>query len=187
LDRRRQLLEALFNEFAAGGIGDRSLRDVAAAVGTSHRMLLHHFGSREDLLIAIVEEAERRQMSLVPDLPMDPSEGFAVMWADLSRPELRQVERLFFECYARAAQGEEPFTRIIPGAVDGWLREVEVLNRGGDVPYDGAMARLGLAVTRGLLLDLVATNDDAGVNAAADAFVALLRAYLPPGTDTPRA
>jgi AcrR family transcriptional regulator len=188
LARRRQLLGALFDEFAARGIGDRSLRDIAAAVGTSHRMLLHHFGSREDLLVAIVEEAERRQMSVVPDLPMNPADGFAAMWADLSRPELRQVERLFFECYSRAAQGEKPFTRMVPGAVDDWLREVEALNIGGaDVPYDGAMARLGLAVTRGLLLDLVATDDDAGVDAAAKAFAHLLSAYLPPETGTPRA
>ena len=171
--RRRQLLEAVFEEFARGGIGDRSLRDVAAAVGTSHRMLLHHFGSREDLLIAIVEEAEHRQMALVPELPMDPSDGFAAMWADLRRPELRHLERLFFECYSRAAQGEKPFTRMVPGAVDGWLREVEAAAAG--VPYDGAMARLGLAVTRGLLLDLVATEDEAGVDAAAEAFVQLLR------------
>jgi AcrR family transcriptional regulator len=171
LQRRRQLLDALFDEFAAGGIGDRSLREVAAAVGTSHRMLLHHFGSREDLLIAIVEEAERRQMALVPDLPMNPAEGFAAMWADLRRPELRQLERLFFECYSRAAQGEKPFTRMIPGAVDGWLREVEA---SAHAPFDRAMARLGLAVTRGLLLDLVATSDEAGVDAAAKAFVSLL-------------
>jgi AcrR family transcriptional regulator len=174
LERRRRLLDALFEEFATGGIGDRSLRDVAAAVGTSHRMLLHHFGSREDLLIAIVEEAERRQMALVPDLPMDPAEGFAAMWADLRRPELRHLERLFFECYSRAAQGEKPFTRMIPGAVDGWLREVEAGNVGADAPYDRALARLGLAVTRGLLLDLVATNDEAGVDAAAQAFIELL-------------
>ncbi|HEY0226335.1 MAG TPA: TetR/AcrR family transcriptional regulator [Mycobacterium sp.] len=172
LARRRELLEALFDEFAAGGIGDRSLRDVAAAVGTSHRMLLHHFGSREDLLIAVVEEAERRQMALVGDLPTDPAEGFAAMWADLRRPELRQLERLFFECYSRAAQGEKPFTRMVPGAVDDWLHEVDASAAG--VPYDGAMARLGLAVTRGLLLDLVATNDEAGVDAAAQAFVKLL-------------
>jgi AcrR family transcriptional regulator len=173
LTRRRQLLEALFEEFARGGIGDRSLRDVAAAVGTSHRMLLHHFGSRDDLIIAIVEEAERRQMALVPELPMDPADGFAAMWADLRRPELRHLERLFFECYARAAQGEKPFTRMVPGAVDGWLQEVEAATAG--VAYDGAMARLGLAVTRGLLLDLVATEDEAGVDAAAQAFVQLLR------------
>jgi len=177
LARRRQLLDALFDEFAAGGVGNRSLRDVAAAVGTSHRMLLHHFGSREGLLVAIVEEAERRQMALVPDLPMNPAEGFAAMWADLRRPELRQLERLFFECYSRAAQGEKPFTRMVPGAVDDWLREVET---NADAPYDRAMARLGLAVTRGLLLDLVATNDEAGVDAAANAFAELLGGRRPP-------
>src|ERR1700731_5345764 len=137
LARRRQLLDALVEEFAAGGVGDRSLREVAAAIGTSHRMLLHHFGSREGLLIAIVEEAERRQMALVPNLPVNPADGFAAMWSNLRRPELRQLERLFFECYSRAAQGEKPFARMIPGVVDGWLREVEAV---ADVPYDPAMA-----------------------------------------------
>ncbi|OBI37715.1 TetR/AcrR family transcriptional regulator [Mycobacterium colombiense] len=172
-ERRRRLLDSLVTEFATGGIGDRSLREVAAAVGTSHRMLLHHFGSREDLLVAIVEEVERRQMRRLPELPANPAESFAAMWADLRRPELRESERLFFECYARAAQGEKPFARMIPGAVDGWLAEVEAVAEG---PVDPALARLGLAVARGLLLDLVATNDEAGVDAAAQAFIQLLAA-----------
>ena len=171
-ERRRQLLDALVEEFAAGGVGDRSLRDVAGAVGTSHRMLLHHFGSREDLLLAIVEEVERRQMGRLPDLPANPAEGFAAMWADLHRPELRNLERLFFECYARAAQGEKPFARMVPGAVNGWLAEAEAV---AGAAFDPATARLGLAVVRGLLLDLVATNDDPGVDAAAKAFVRVLR------------
>jgi AcrR family transcriptional regulator len=166
--RRRQLLEALVEEFARGGIGDRSLREVAAAVGTSHRMLLHYFGSREELLIAIVEEAELRQMTVIPDLPTNPADHFAAMWADVSRPDLRRFERLFFECYARAANGEQPFAQMVPGAVDNWLALAEDLG-------EPAAARLGLAVTRGLLLDLVATEDEAGVDAAAEAFVQLLR------------
>ena len=81
------------------------------------------------------------------------------------------MERLFFECYARAAQGEKPFARMVPGAVNGWLTEVETIAGG---PIDRAMTRLGLAVVRGLLLDLVATDDDAGVDAAAKAFTELL-------------
>lgn len=170
-ERRRQLLDALVTEFATGGIGDRSLREVAAAVGTSHRMLLHHFGSRDGLLVAIVEEVERRQMGLLPELPADPAEGFAAMWADLRRPELRESERLFFECYARAAAGEKPFARMVPGAVESWLAEVEAVAEG---PVNPALARLGLAVSRGLLLDLVATDDETGVDAAAQAFTELL-------------
>ena len=170
--RRKQLLDALIDAFARGGIGGRSLREVAEAVGTSHRMLIYHFGSRDELLLAIVEEVERRQAATLADLPDDPADAFAAMWADLRRPELRPFERLFFECYARAAQGEAPFTRLLPAAVDGWLAEVDERTGG---TADPATVRLGLAVTRGLLLDLVATGDDEGVDAAAARFAALLR------------
>jgi AcrR family transcriptional regulator len=170
--RRRELTDALIEAFASGGIGGRSLRDLAEAVGTSHRMLIHHFGSRDELLLAIVEEVERRQAATLPHLPEDPADAFLAMWADVRRPELRPFERLFFECYARAAQGEAPFTRLLPGAVDGWLAEADA-TAGGAV--DGATVRLGLAVTRGLLLDLVATGDETGVDAAAARFAALLR------------
>ena len=169
--RRRELLDALIEAFAEGGIGGRSLREVAEAVGTSHRMLLHHFGSRNELLLSIVEEVERRQAATLADLPEDPADAVAAMWADLRRPELRPFERLFFECYARGAQGEEPFTRLVPAAVDGWLAKVDERTAG---TADPALARLGLAVMRGLLLDLVATDDDEGVDAAAAQFVALL-------------
>jgi len=170
--RRKELLDALIDAFASGGVGGRSLRDVAGAVGTSHRMLLHHFGSRDELLLTIVEEVERRQAAMLAELPDDPADAFAAMWADLRRPELRPFERLFFECYARAAQGEAPFSRLLPAAVDGWLAEVDERTDG---TADPAMVRLSLAVTRGLLLDLVATGDDKGVDAAAARFVALLR------------
>lgn len=135
-------------------------------------MLLHHFGSRDDLLLAIVDEVERRQAAMLVDLPAGPAEAVAAMWADVRRPEMRPLERLFFECYARAAQGEVPYARMLPGAVDGWLAQVGERSHG---TADPAMVRLGLAVTRGLLLDLVATGDDEAVDAAAARFVALLR------------
>ena len=170
--RRRELLDAVLDAFAGGGIGGRSLRDIAEATGTSHRMLLHHFGSRDELLLTIVEEVERRQAATLVDVPDDPAGAVEAMWKDLRRPELRPFERLFFECYSRAAQGEAPFTRLLPGAVDGWLAAAD--ERAGGAA-DPAMVRLGLAVTRGLLLDLVATGDEEGVDAAAAAFVDLLR------------
>jgi AcrR family transcriptional regulator len=167
LERRQELLDAVVKECAAHGIGDRSLRDIAAAVGTSHRMLLHHFGSRNELLLAIVDEVERRQRALLHELPTEPAAAVAAMWANLRRPELRPFERLFFECYARGVQGEQPFARMLPGAVDAWLSE--------DETTDPALVRLGLAVMRGLLLDLVATDDRRGVDAAAQAFADLVR------------
>lgn len=126
-------------------------------------MLLHHFGSREELLLAVVDDVERRQMAMLSE----GAAGFAEMWEHLRRPEMRGLERLFFECYSRGAQGESPFTTMLPGAVDRWLAEV---------PADASTARLGLAVIRGLLLDLAGTNDDAGVDAAAQHFIELIDA-----------
>jgi AcrR family transcriptional regulator len=172
VERRRALLDALIDAFADGGIGDRPLREIAEAVGTSHRMLLHHFGSRDDLLLTIVDEIERRQMSVLPDAGTEPADAMAAMWADVRRPVLRPFERLFFECYARGAQGEQPYARMLPGAVESWLAVVAAKTDGS---ADPALVRLGLAVTRGLLLDLIATGDDDGVDAAAEAFVGLLR------------
>ena len=135
-------------------------------------MLLHHFGSRGELLVTIVNEIERRQMSVLSDAGTEPADAMAAMWADVRRPELRPFERLFFECYARGAQGEQPYARMLPGAVESWLAEVAAKTDG---TADPAFVRLGLAVTRGLLLDLIATDDDDGVDAAATAFVDLLR------------
>jgi AcrR family transcriptional regulator len=131
-------------------------------------MLLHHFGSRNELLLAIVEEVERRQRALLPTLPTEPAAAIAAMWADLSRPELRPFERLFFECYARGAQGEAPFAALLPGIVDDYLARFPP---GPD--RDGA--RLALAVIRGLLLDLVATEDRDGTDRAMAVFVDLVR------------
>lgn len=168
LARRRELLDALVRECADNGVGGRSLRELADAVGTSHRMLLHHFGSRDELLLAVVDDVERRQMELLRELSADGA-GFAMMWDHLRRPELRALERLFFECYARGAQGESPFTTMLPAAVDHWLALAQK-----DTGADPATARLGLAVMRGLLLDLAGTNDDAGVDAAARQFAELL-------------
>jgi AcrR family transcriptional regulator len=170
--RRADLLNALIDAYADGGIGGRSLREVADAVGTSHRMLLHYFGSRDELLVAIVEEVERRQTTRLENLPRTAAEAIEATWADLRRPEVRPFERLFFECYARAAQGEEPFARMVPGAVHGWLDEIA---KRSDGRLDPALVRLSLAVTRGLLLDLVATGDDDGVDAAAALYASMLR------------
>jgi hypothetical protein len=58
---------------------------------------------------------------------------------------------------------------MLPGAVEAWLGD----DAAGSM--DPALMRLGLAVARGLLLDLVATDDEVGVDAAAKAYVDLIR------------
>jgi AcrR family transcriptional regulator len=167
------------------GIRDRSLRDIAASVGTSHRMLIHHFGSRHGLMTAVVEAIEEDQKRFLESIDGELGDVLSVMWQRLSDPALWPAERLFFECYARALHGEEPFARMLPGAIDDWLDRTGATGRAPDVPPElaRAHARVGLAVFRGLLLDLVGTGDRAGVDAAFEAYAALAAAGA--GTHAP--
>ena len=65
MDARAELLDRVVADVAEHGLTDRSLRDIAAAVGTSHRMLLYHFGSRQGLVAAIVQSVEAAQRQLL--------------------------------------------------------------------------------------------------------------------------
>jgi AcrR family transcriptional regulator len=163
VERRQQLVDGLVDAYARDGLRSRSMRELAAELGTSHRMLIHHFGSREGMLVAVVEAVERRQAETLATLDGSPAEIGERFWAILSDPSLRPFERLFFECYIRGANGEPPFDRLLPDAVTTWLD--------ADQSDDPDFARLGLAVVRGLLLDLIATGDEAATTRALLRFI----------------
>ncbi len=181
---RRRLLDAAIEYTANHGLGDVSLRRLAAALGTSHRMLIHHFGSKEGLWIAIVHEVEERQRMLLQDMLPDPTrpvgEAMRVWWKHISDPSLWPNERLFFELYGQALQGRPHTVALLDGIVENWLEPATEINMSVGVPRPVARAhaRLGIAVTRGLLLDLLATRDVAGVDEAMEAFIDVYEAWL---------
>jgi AcrR family transcriptional regulator len=172
--RRDDLLRRVVAAAADGGLARRSLRDLAAQVGTSHRMLIHHFGSRDGLLAAVVESVERDQNERLGELPADAAEALRASWRRFSDPSLWPFERLFFECYARGAQGEPPFDRLVPALVDQTLAAVSTRADVGADEDGQAMARLGLAVIRGLLLDLVATGNRKATDRALELYALMI-------------
>ena len=173
-ERRDDLLRRVVAAAADGGLARRSLRDLAAQVGTSHRMLIHHFGSRDGLVAAVVESVERDQNERLGELPADAAEAVRASWRRFSDPSLWPIERLFFECYARGAQGEPPFDRLVPALVDQTLAAVSARADVGADEDGRAMARLGLAVIRGLLLDLVATGNRKATTRALELFASMV-------------
>jgi len=174
-------------DFVAGhGLSDVSLRQMAAAMGTSHRMLIYHFGSKEELFVAVVNEMERRQLeqmtALDVDVDSDPGELVRRMWRRLSDPKMWPHERLFFEVYGQALQGRAGTTQLLDGIVESWLGPAtEIGQRQGLTKRVArAQARVGLAVMRGLLLDLLATGDRKGCNDAIEQFIAAINATNAP-------
>jgi AcrR family transcriptional regulator len=176
---RPELLDAAIDHVAAHGLTDLSLRHLASELGTSHRMLSHHFGSKEGLWVAIMQEVEQRQRELLDELRPDPSVPFPdamrAWWQHISDPSLWPNERLFFEVYAQALQGRPPATALLDGDIDAWVEPVAAMVEamGASRADAVAFARLSVAVTRGLLLDLLATNDRAAVDAAMERWIAL--------------
>jgi len=175
---KQDLLSAVVADLQASGIGDRSLRDIAAAVGTSHRMLIHHFGSREGLLTEVVRHVEAEQRAFLTTVDAPPEDLSLVMWQRLRDPAVWPNERLFFECYARAARGEAPYASLLPGLVHDWLDAFAPDDSADPAALRArAEARLSLALFRGLLLDLVGTEDRAGVDAAFEVYRRLEAIY----------
>jgi AcrR family transcriptional regulator len=189
-DAKVRLLDAVVERLTEHGLGDDSLRTLAAAVGTSHRMLIYHFGSKQGLLIEVVRVVEQRQRAALAELEreleadpaLSPGDLARTFWRRLADPALWPAERLFFELYGQALQGREGTTPFLDGIVEDWLAPLErSIQRLGSAPgVARADARLGLAVTRGLLLDLLATGDRQGVDEAMERFVVAYEATRAP-------
>jgi AcrR family transcriptional regulator len=181
---RERLLDAAIDYVVGNGLTDLSLRRLAAELGTSHRMLSHHFGSKAGLWVAIVQEVERRQREtaagLIPDPSMSYADAMRAWWRHISDPSLWPNERLFFEVYGQALQGRAHTEALLDGIVDSWLDDITAMGeaRGMAHATARASARLSIAVTRGLLLDLLATEDRAAVDAAVEHWIALNAAFL---------
>jgi len=175
---RERLLEAAIDHFGRHGIGDTSLRGIAEAVGTSHRMLIYHFGSREGLLVEVTRAVEARQravMAATYDADLPPLEAAAKYWEETVEATLRYGP-LFFELASHAMQGKAHAASLREELIAAWLPQVTELCRAIGIPDDQAEthARLALGAARGLLLDLLVSGERDEVARAADLLNRLL-------------
>lgn len=116
-------------------------------------MLHYHFGSRAGLVSAIVEHTEAAQRELLSELAAEATDAADLvrsLWHQVSSSEMRPFVRLFFECVA-VTGGK--------GLTDPWIDlSIEVSSQLGITASEDDL-RLGVAVTRGLLIDVLASGD----------------------------
>jgi AcrR family transcriptional regulator len=170
---REKLLDRCVAYLQEAGFSQLSLREIAAGAGSSHRMLIYHFGSREQLLAEVVGRVESAQRDALADLVSaehDLAEVSRQFWRRISDPALAPAERLFFEIHSHALY-ERPWTgRFRASVIAAWVGPLaDILVQHGYPPGEAHLrARLGLAATRGLLLDLLVTGDRDTLDAASD-------------------
>jgi AcrR family transcriptional regulator len=179
MKRRGRTLAAITDYVLEHGLADLSLRPLAAALGTSTRMLLYDFSSKEDLVMAVLAEVRRREAALLAThletTKASAADLVRTIWEWLASPERAPFLRLFFEVYVQAMNHPDAYTARGREMVTEWLDQFGGALAGPDPRHvDPVVATLVIAVLRGLILDRLATGDDMRTDQALERFIALV-------------
>lgn len=155
---RQALLEACTDHALEHGLPDR-LGPLATAAGTSSRMLIYHFGTRDGLLREILGQARQRQVEAFTELlrvrPEEPYPATLIhAWSAMTGPHGRPYLRMFSRLHDTS--GEPLWPGFRRTATTDWLAPLEEGMRSLGRPE---LATVVLAVIRGLLMDFDATRD----------------------------
>jgi AcrR family transcriptional regulator len=178
--RRHRLLVQAAELLVARQSCEISLRDLADALQTSSRMLVHHFGSRDALIAGALDHARSQLLQacraqLAEHDPQDLGGLVRALRAIVTDPANRSSFRLFDEVNALAQTQPDRFPGFGRASVHDWLPQFTELLRPScpDELTAQAQATLALAVIRGLMLDDNATGEQPRIDAAFAVFDSL--------------
>jgi AcrR family transcriptional regulator len=161
-ERRDELIEKSLDYFLEHGVAGLSLRPLAGAIGTSARLLVYHFGSKDGLIQAVMDEVRARIQKSFAATAAQSARGSAhgvmrAFWAWITRPANVRPLRLLFEVQVLALQNPRVYARYLQGTSSSWLDLIEE-----SLPPSKdrrVVATLCAAVIDGLLLEYLATGD----------------------------
>lgn len=159
---RETVAAAIAAHLVAKGLGQASLRQLAAAAGVSDRMLLYYFADKAEALGAATaliagELSSRLESSLPAADPLPPARMAAAAARIVTTPEMRPYMRLWVEVVAAAARQEEPWPAIAAQIAQGFLGWIAAHLPPGDPAQRAGDAAMIFAQIDGLaLLDICA-------------------------------
>jgi AcrR family transcriptional regulator len=174
--RQEELVELAYRHVLVHGLADMSLRPLAKAIGSSPRVLLFLFGSKDELVRVLLDRARADELAAVDAFRWDAASADLAatahqVWGWLSEPSHRELLSLWVEAYARSlVDPGGPWAHFASQTVQDWLallasRQPPARRRS----RRGAFERTAvLALLRGAMLDLLATGDLARTTGAVD-------------------
>ena len=182
LERRTLLLDRVVAHLAQHGLANVSLRPMAAALGVSVNSLVHHFGSKDDLIIAalrrsgaVQQEVERRWLERQPR--MSQADLLRAWWRWITAsPQNLAVVRLGIEAAAMEATLSGLPKQVRGEQIGLWRSNIEKRLASEGVPLDVAVTEASLvkAMFTGLVVDLLATGQKARLTRALEVGLARL-------------
>ena len=176
-DRREELIEKSLDYMLEHGVAGLTLRPLAGKIGTSARLLVYHFGSKDGLITAVMDEVRARIQKSFADVLAGPGKRrgkgeMHAFWAWTIHPANLKSMRLLFEVQVLAMQDPAKYARYLEGTSSSWLEVIEAsLPPSKD---NRAIATLCAAVIDGLLLEYMSTGDARRTTRALDFFTRLL-------------
>src|SRR5215510_8373962 len=156
------------------GIANTSLRPMAAALGTSARILMFHFRSKEGLLQEVLEELQSRLQASFVAMAGSGRRGMQPMkrfWLWATRAENYPYLRLMYEAQIVAIQNPSVYGRYLKRSSADW--QAISLQAMSESVRSGPMATLCIAVFDGLMLELMSTGNRRNTTRALDHFIAI--------------
>jgi AcrR family transcriptional regulator len=81
---KAKILDAAFQRLAREGYAALSVREIAKDAGVNHALINYHFRSKDQLVIAVLDEANRRLLERQTRMYAEPG-NFAEKWAQARR------------------------------------------------------------------------------------------------------
>jgi AcrR family transcriptional regulator len=168
---KEELLEAAMGYVLLHGFSGLSLRPLADGIGTSARMLIHHFGSKEALMGLIVERIEAQFLSLSDQLleeTGDPTRMLQGLWNAFTQPDTDAFQRSTFELWGYALMNPAGLEQLTENLASAWVARFTLGFRQAGLKKSRAetLASLTVATIHGLLLQRLTVRHDAHTHAA---------------------
>jgi AcrR family transcriptional regulator len=184
MTRKNELTQALIAYLIRHGLADLSLRPLAAGAGTSARLLVYHFGSKEGLLADVLSamQVHVHQAAIgMLDKSKTQSDSPRLLrrfwdWA-IAEPNASYL-KLLYELQILAVQAPDTYGPYLQR--DAAKSLSLTLSLMSSPMRSASMATLCIAVFDGLFLDFITTGDRARTTAALDQFIKLATAAPPP-------
>ena len=177
MTRKDELLQALVGYLLEHGLADLSLRPLAAGVGTSARLLVYHFGSKEGLLTEVLGAMQTHvRQSMLGLMEQAPPEGgshqpLRRFWDWATTAANLPYLKLLYELQILAARDPATYAPYLQR--DSAQSVSMALSVMSSALRSDAMATLCIAVFDGLFLELMSTGDHERTTAALDRFIQL--------------
>ncbi|MGW0245954.1 TetR/AcrR family transcriptional regulator [Nocardia goodfellowii] len=160
--KRAELLAGVVTYIADHGLAELSLRPLAAELGTSSRMLIHYFGTKEELLVQALA-TQRPDISAVfaevSDAPALRARLIAFFEANVRGRGSISV-RVLLQVLGAACAPASPYARYANEAIAVFVRTLaDALERIGFVDDPEAVATLLVSGLRGIIQDRLITGD----------------------------